>query len=52
MLESAFWFSLQENGKTPSQLLQDTAAFADDQIIARLQITLDNFRVGAVVETE
>jgi hypothetical protein len=40
--ESAFWLSLQVNGKTPSQLLQDTAVFADDQINAGLQITLDN----------
>jgi hypothetical protein len=30
----------------------DTAAFADDQLIAGLEVTLYNFRVGVVVETE
>src|SRR5438128_117422 len=34
------------------RLLQNTAAFADDQLIAGPHLALDNFCVGIVVETE
>ena len=34
------------------RFLPSAVAFADDQIVAEMQITLDDFSVGAIVETE
>ena len=34
------------------RLLRSVLAFADDRLVAQLQIALDDFRAGAVVETE